>query len=300
MIHDFDPNETIKIKKTQVIQCKTCGFRHVYPYPKKSDYAKFYFNEYQIPKFHTPMDQFKIDNLIEKIEKIIEIYNIKEEKSHDISVLDVGCGFGEFLDLAKQRGWQTLGIEPSESMRNIAIDKGLEIKPDLYMDMDHKILGEFDIVNLSFIIEHINDPIPFLETVIKYQLKPNGIMIVEVPNDFNPFQIAATSQLKLPSWWVCIPDHQNYFNHQTLSTLLLKLGLDICYHTTKFPIDLFLLFGDNYVADPQLGAECHKRRVNFEKHLNNAGFKELKQQFYESLRLLGLGREVICYARKRE
>jgi len=59
-------------------------------------------------------------------------------------------------------------------------------------------------------------------------------------------------------------------------------------------MELFLLMGDNYVDNPEVGKQCHQKRVNFELSIP----KELRRNLYNKLAELGLGRDCIIYARK--
>jgi hypothetical protein len=72
----------------------------------------------------------------------------------------------------------------------------------------------------------------------------------------------------------------------------------ICLEST-FPIDLFLLFGDNYVGNDDVGRACHARRKNFELSLNAAGLNGLKRKLYKSFSELGLGREIVAFGRRK-
>ena len=67
---------------------------------------------------------------------------------------------------------------------------------------------------------------------------------------------------------------------------------------TTFPIDLFLLMGDNYVGHDELGRACHAKRKMFEMNLARAGMTPFKQTLYKQLAALGVGRDVFVVARK--
>jgi hypothetical protein len=74
----------------------------------------------------------------------------------------------------------------------------------------------------------------------------------------------------------------------------------VIHRETTFPIDLFLLMGDNYIGDDALGRECHGRRKNLEHNLALAGLSGLKRDLYKAMAGLGIGREVVLIARKPE
>jgi hypothetical protein len=65
-----------------------------------------------------------------------------------------------------------------------------------------------------------------------------------------------------------------------------------------FPIDLFLLMGENYVGDDELGRRCHGKRKRLEINLEKAGLTDLKRSLYRSFAELGIGREIQVIGRK--
>ena len=62
-------------------------------------------------------------------------------------------------------------------------------------------------------------------------------------------------------------------------------------------MEFFILMGDDYVSNPDIGNESHIRRVKFELNLKNYN-KSLKSKLYESFKDLGIGRSIIIYGRK--
>ena len=61
-------------------------------------------------------------------------------------------------------------------------------------------------------------------------------------------------------------------------------------------MELFLLLGENYVQDSQLGRECHQKRIKFETAMVEHGFGEKLSQLYSSLADLDLGRQIVVFA----
>ncbi len=59
---------------------------------------------------------------------------------------------------------------------------------------------------------------------------------------------------------------------------------------------MFLLMGDNYVADTARGRACHERRMAFEMNLRAMGMADKLRDFYAALAKIDLGRQVIAYA----
>lgn len=93
------------------------------------------------------------------------------------SLLDVGTGTGEFLVCAKKNGWEGHGVEPNIQARTTALNKGLNVLEKI-SDIKN---SKYDVITLWHVLEHL----PNLEESIKAieaMLKPEGILIVAVPN----------------------------------------------------------------------------------------------------------------------
>lgn len=93
------------------------------------------------------------------------------------NLLDIGAGTGDFLLTAKQNGWETIGVEPSEKAKGIAIGKGIKFS-DSTQDLESH---SFDVITMWHVLEHV----PNLEIQIKELkrlVKPNGTIIIAVPN----------------------------------------------------------------------------------------------------------------------
>ncbi len=152
---------------------------------------------------------------------------------------------------------------------------------------------------MSLVLEHIPDPAALL-ALAHGQLDDGGLLCVVVPNDFNPFQLVARDHLEFNPWWVAPPHHINYFNFSSLQKLLERCGFEVIHKEATFPIDMFLLMGDNYIGNDELGRACHGKRKMLELNLSRAGMAEIKRHLYQSLANIGLGREVVLIARKLE
>ena len=93
------------------------------------------------------------------------------------SILDIGAGTGDFLLVAKNNGWHTIGVEPSEKAKAIAKKKGVSFVEDTSELGDHS----FDVISMWHVLEHV----PNLENQIKELkrlLKPSGTLLIAVPN----------------------------------------------------------------------------------------------------------------------
>ncbi len=98
--------------------------------------------------------------------------------------LDVGCGNGRLLWVAKQAGWQVKGLELSAEMARYAAGiVGCEVVGDdfLAVDPSPEDRESFDVVSLRHVLEHLPYPLLAMEK-ISGLLKPGGHLLIEIPN----------------------------------------------------------------------------------------------------------------------
>lgn len=282
-----------------VIDCEPCGFKHVTPVPTEEELREVYRHEYYTREKPLYLTRSREDlawwNLAygwryEELER-----RLPPERRR---ILDVGTGPGWFLLHGKERGWETLGVEPSRAAAEHARGLGLEVVEEFLDDRTAARLGTFDAVHLSEVLEHLPDPTRCLE-LCRDLLSPGGLISITVPNDYSPFQAVARDVHGHAPWWVAPPHHVNYFDFASLAHLLRRTGFEVVAQDTTFPIDLFLLMGDDYVGNDALGRACHEKRMRFEHSLHAAGASDLLRRLYRGLAELGIGRVVVTTARKR-
>lgn len=96
-------------------------------------------------------------------------------------LLDIGCGLGHLMKLARERGYEVEGIDSSPGAVGFAADV-FGLSPVVGFFPDPRYSPEsFDVVTLNHVIEHVDDPVGVL-SAIKDILKPGGILAVAAPN----------------------------------------------------------------------------------------------------------------------
>lgn len=287
------------VKGFDVIECDTCGFKHIIPIPTAEEMEKVYREEYY--SIEKPL-------YLERTKEDLDWWNIVYSERYDTfeeylppdrrRILDIGSGPGFFLLHGKQRGWQTLGIEPSRQAADHSRKLGLEIAEDFLTMETASKLGKFDVVHMSEVLEHIPDPKGMLQ-LARHLLTAGGLICVVTPNDYNPFQYALRISCGYEPWWVAPPHHINYFNFDSLDGLLTETNFQVVHKEATFPIDIFPLMGMNYVGNDAIGRECHGNRKQFELNLVKSSMSKLKRNIYQSLSKLNIGREIIVFALKK-
>ena len=281
-----------------VIDCQRCGFKHIIHIPTVDELENIYKHDYYKEEKPLYLERYQEDidwwNMVYTQRYKIFEENLSEQQR---DILDIGSGPGFFLLNGKKRGWKVKGIEPSIKAMEHSRDLGLEVEHGFFSEQTAPDLGTFDAINLGLVLEHIPDPTGLLKLIYN-QLNDDGIVCIVVPNDFNPFQLLLRDHLDFKPWWVAPPHHINYFNFKSLAGLVERCGFEVAHKESTFPIDLFLLMGDNYIENEETGRKCHTKRMNFEKSMSLSGPDSLLGNLYSDFAKQGIGREVVLFARK--
>jgi SAM-dependent methyltransferase len=158
------------------------------PRPDLNDLPAYYESEDYIS--HTDSTR----TLVDRAYQFVKNYSVKKKLGlinslvdHEGSILDIGCGTGDFLSVCQKGGWRINGIEPNEKARSIASDKisnegAVTDVIDAYLKT-HK--ESFDVITMWHVLEHVPNLEQYIEH-LKLLLKPEGWLIVAVPN-FNSY-----------------------------------------------------------------------------------------------------------------
>jgi SAM-dependent methyltransferase len=122
-------------------------------------------------------------------------------------LLDVGCCGGWFLAYAKGRGWVVLGIESSQS-RWMRTASCAPVLMGTFPGVEVSGNAPFEVAYVKLLMEQVPEPLDVLAAV-REVLHPGGIVAVQVPNDFNPLQLAAPKLFQEDSWWVGDVSHDD-------------------------------------------------------------------------------------------
>jgi len=279
-----------------IIECTPCGFKHIDPLLSEEELTKFYEKDFYSKE---KPDYFKDtqEDLAWWMATYNNYYSLLEKHTKGRKILDVGSGPGHFLLCGKKRGWDVIGFEPSVEAWKYSKGRKLQVVNNFFNYETAKQYGPFDVIHASMVLEHVPDPISFVEDMKKL-LKPNGVVAIFCPNDYNPLQEILQKKLKFKPWWVVPTHHLNYFDVFSMKKLLTKTGLDVVESIGTFPMEFFPLSGLNYVGDNEMGRKCHKTRKVFEMNMYKHG-TDLLNSLYASLIEKNMGREFFIIARKK-
>ncbi len=138
-------------------------------------------------------------------------------------ILDVGCAYGFFLEVAEEEGWEGYGVEISEYAARYAKEE-LGLKVSLGELKEVRYPSEyFEVVTLWDVIEHLPDPLGELKEINRI-LRKGGIVALSTPAIDSLF-----AKLSGKRWigFQCPWEHIYYFSRSTISKLLEKAGFEV-------------------------------------------------------------------------
>ena len=103
------------------------------------------------------------------------------------SVLDIACGGGSFLQLARAKGAEICGIDTNPAAVEEARKHDLPVHGLDLPEFAAKYPGRFDVVTAFQVIEHIPEVPPFVRSASAC-LKPGGKLLLTVPNRLRRFR----------------------------------------------------------------------------------------------------------------
>jgi len=204
-----------------ICECLNCGLLYTMPRPPKEKIGAYYKSD----EYYSHQENKKgfVPRLYEAIKKI----NLKHKfrlASRDLPVgklLDIGCGVGDFLHVAENKGWQCTGVEPSEEAREIARQR---IKGDLLYSEDLEQLPDqsFDLITMWHVLEHVDD-LKWQVAQLQRLIKPNGRIVIDVPN------YRSYDGRFYNAYWAAydVPRHLNHFNKTVLTKMFKTSGLSL-------------------------------------------------------------------------
>ena len=283
------------------------GHRVLDPMPTREDLDRFYAEQYyklinegelasDIARASRGGDEAADQEnwLRETVHK--DIIDVLLECAPGKRVAEVGCGLGELVSDMKQAGLEPLGIDLASDAVEAVKSKGLDALEGSLDGLfeDGTIKPEsLDAIVFNNVLEFTHDPAHNLGTASKI-LKPGGVLMVRGGNDFNALQMAAVDSLGLKEWWVSPPGHINYLTFDAVEAMMHDVGVMPFHRHGEFPMELWLLLGFDYISDRTLGADCHNRRVAFERSIPT----EVRRRLYKAFGQAGLGRTMVIAGRR--
>ncbi len=232
------------IQGHSLFQCANCGYMFLNPQPSdeflKSLYSSDYFLMGDDDRSDRLRSEMKAATAQLYLKQLIRYYGKQQG-----NLLEIGCGNGDFLLVAQQAGFSVKGIEVSESATATANAKLGEqsVLCGNIEDMDPPE-GSFDICALFDVIEHVRDPIRFLNKIHKI-LAPTGVLFIVTPS-----LDSWSARLMKNNWMEFKAEHLHYFNRETVQNTLWRSGFNNIYLSPNFKYLQFEYIKDHFRKYP--------------------------------------------------
>lgn len=196
---------------TNIVKCDSCGL--LYENPREPEGQI----ELQYEQVEDPVYEREQEGRFRTFGRTLA--DLEKYKSSG-RLLDVGCYLGLFLDVARQHGWETFGIEPSIWAARRAADKEHEVI-NAPLRKANFAAESFDAVTLWDVIEHLHDPAGDVREIFRL-LKPGGVFALSTMDVGCLF-----AKLTGRHWPWFMRMHLYYFTRPTLTRLLREAGFEV-------------------------------------------------------------------------
>ena len=199
------------------VSCVGCGVVRQFPYP----------TDYEIARYYTDYKTKKSADSIYMTDAGFECFKRDKELTFEDlglvgafvgkSILDVGCGTGQFVQMMKQDAAFIKGIDISDECISLARNRDLNCECQDFLAID----GAYDVITMWHIIEHLLKPRQYIEHA--YRMLPSGgLLLIETP------VIGVISTGFGADWRYFMPvEHINLFTQNALFRLCADAGFRI-------------------------------------------------------------------------
>ena len=268
-------------KHLSLVRCLGCGLVQVDNLSSVFDVA-----HYDYYKNRMRLSKEERYNSITRQRYIALLDNLEPYRKNN-SLLDVGCGEGHFLSVAREKNWQASGIEKAPYAVDICRKLNIDVECGDLLDVDLKP-NHYDIVMMSEVLEHLTQPEKYLFKINRI-LRKGGILKITTPN-FN----CITRRLRGKKWSLIHKEHLLYFTPKVLKSLSARLNFRIIDFRTKLITlpELCVLFKAG-LDDPHAGNQVIRARIE-----DNRILSYLKDGLNSLLSLTRLGESMECICQK--
>lgn len=228
-------------QRVHTVACRGCGLVYVDPRLDTDALGAFY-RERIYPEYRDAAGGFHEHLLAASRKQAAETFDYFVRRAgvslRGLRLLELGCGLGDFLDLARRAGADVLGVELDGPYADFAerhhrlpvVRRAIEtLAPG----------GPFDVIAMFHVLEHVEDPCAALDSLHGH-LAPDGRLLIEVPNFMGGARIRLSEFLRV--------EHLYNFSRVTLREILRKTG----FRETASDADAYVL---RVVADAATGGE---------------------------------------------
>jgi 2-polyprenyl-3-methyl-5-hydroxy-6-metoxy-1,4-benzoquinol methylase len=226
-----------------VVRCDRCGLLYNDRFPpkesKEDSFSGAYYCGVQSRAFQFHGDEYLKDPSVPVFRNWLSRFGGQKG-----SLLDVGCGLGTFLGVARDAGWRVQGLDVSPFAAKTVKEKmGIDVFNGSLIDAPWAD-GSFDAITFWDSIEHVDNPRQYLEKAYAL-LKPDGLLLIATDNfdclgcDIARLSYASTGGLLAYAMKrFYIPYNATYFTEKQFRELVRSCGLEIfAFEKMEYPLE---------------------------------------------------------------
>jgi len=197
----------------QVVRCRRCGLVFYDPQPTPAQAAAFYSTDYLEDEYPAARVRERIQLAHRRLARIEQMTGVGR-------LLDVGCGRGDFLIAARQRGWTVAGLDRSPAAAGMAATAAIPVFEGDLTGPRPAGLEPADVVTLWDVLEHLTDPVAALASLRRW-IRPQGLLVVETQN------VRSVGAVWMGRRWEqFVKFHLYHFSPPTLRVAFERAGFD--------------------------------------------------------------------------
>jgi len=196
-------SDQLNLRDLDIYHCHSCGHTQI-----PAHIAEEYYQDYSMGSYWGASFKRIREHQVERLAMLAP----NRER-----FLDIGCGVGHYLGLAKKHFAELCGVEPSTTSALTAQQQGFMVIND-YFHGELPFEKGFDAISIIEVLEHLEQPSVLFAQAAQL-LNDNGILLVEVPNG----QRIVEERL----YYNLCTDHIQYFSVTSLTAMAFKTGLSV-------------------------------------------------------------------------
>lgn len=236
---------TVSHETFSIVCCSSCGFHFTNPRPTEKEIGAYYKSEDYIS--HSNTSSGLVSRIYQKARSytVKRKYDLAKKYTSSSTILDYGCGTGEFLNYCKQNGMKSIGYEPSEA-RKYGIDN---YQLDIYSEEKIKALpaSSLGAITMWHVLEHVHR-LKELIGILKEKLNDHGTLIVAVPN------MTSWDAKKYKEHWAAydVPRHLYHFQPKNIKDIFAQFNM-VVIDVLPMKLDSFYvsLLSEKYLSGSQ-------------------------------------------------
>lgn len=196
-----------------IFRCRSCGFVFADPQPSDDELTALY--AATTDPIYAEEKRYRLENFRDLFDRHLSI------APGTGRMLDVGCHIGAFLEVARERGFEAWGVEPSRWAVEKARAAGFDVSQGTLAEHRPELPSDFDLITIWDVLEHFGDP--GRELVLAHdRLAPGGILALTTMDISSRF-----ARLMGRRWPWLMRMHLFYFNRETLHRMLEQSGFEV-------------------------------------------------------------------------